>query len=221
MASRQCRNAGAVLSVLAILTAGCAGAGDSDRTPLADGVGAASAAPPQNTSLDDPPAVPPVAVPPTAPGSSGRITVFLSDGQSCRAQTPATRASEQLNDSAPAAAVEALLAGPTAGERARGLDYFGSPDVALLRAVRVRAGTAYVDLTRSFLSLNNVSTACGSEVFRSGVQNTLRQAAGVTTVRYAVEGSRSTFYEHMQLSCPATAPGAAASEDGCDAAPFR
>lgn len=211
---RQLRVAAAP-SLLALALVGCASTDTTSAGAVAAAARATSAAPSTATA---PPSPGPQSLDATAAdpeGAAGSVTVFLSDGQSCQARTPVRHRAPQGEPAARAAA--ALLRGPTDDERALGLDFFGSPEVPLLRAVTVRAETAYVDLTRAFLSVNNVSTACGSELFRSGVENTLRQLPGLTDVRYAVEGSPSAFYEHMQLACPAVA----AESEHCDPAPFR
>lgn len=144
------------------------------------------------------------------------VTLFLSDGEGCQANTEVQREVAASGDK-PETALGALLSGPTQAERRRGLDFFGSPEPKLLRSLRLRGHVAYVDLTDAFLRVNNVSTACGGAVFRSGVEKTLRHAAAVQNVVFAVESSPAAFYEHMQLACPS--PGGQA--DGCDPAPFH
>lgn len=157
------------------------------------------------------PRVPSAAAAPTE--GSRAVSVYLSDG-GCRAATPTARTVPQSGDIAEAALAE-LLRGPTDDEARRGLAFFGSRDEPLLRGLRITDGTAYVDLTEAFLRLTNVSTSCGGEIFRTGVENTLRRY-GVSEVRFAVAGTPARYYEHMQLACPSPAT----SGDRCDPASF-
>lgn len=117
-----------------------------------------------------------------------------------------------------AAALQELFRGPTAEERARGLVTFFGPETAdLLAGVRIADGTAYVDLRASLLTINNVSTTCGSAIFDAQVRATLQQFSTVQAVLYAVEGDPAAYYEQMQLSCPQ----ALLARDRCSAGRFR
>ena len=101
------------------------------------------------------------------------------------------------------AALNELFKGTTEAEREEGLSsFFGPRTEDLLRSVHVEDGTAYVDLHRSVLHINNASTTCGSTAFTATMEQTVKQFPTVQNVRYAVEGDPGVFYEFIQLGCP-------------------
>lgn len=185
--------------LLASGTASCA-------TGDAAGAGAGRTAPAASTAR-------PAASTASGPAPTA-VPIFLSSG-GCESTEMVQRAVPAAVPAA-RAALEELFSGTTPREEQQGLAAFGSPDEPLLRAVRVDAGTAYVDLTRVFLGMNNVSTSCGSGIFISAVENTLARVAAADQVRFAIEGDPAAFYDYMQFGCPRpAAPG-----DRCDAEPF-
>lgn len=113
------------------------------------------------------------------------------------------------------AALEALFAGPTQPERARGLSGFGDGE-GLLRSVFVEDGTAYVDLDASRLS-GTYSTSCGSAAFFAMLAPTVTQFPSVDGYVLALDGDPKAFVEFMQGACPKE--GTLPKE--CDPAPFR
>lgn len=142
----------------------------------------------------------------TAPYRSVRL--FFDNG-GCRGDAQTERRVAALPDPA-TAALTALFAGPTKAESERGLTFI-TQSSDLLRSVRVHDGTAYVDLTESFVAINNVSTSCAGQSFLASVENTLMQFSEVRRVRYAVEEDPAAFHRFMQQDCP----------EPCDPSLFR
>lgn len=151
--------------------------------------------------------------------SDTSVSVFFNAEQdaTCTAVEPVERHVGETKAVATAALTE-LFKGPTDAEQDRGLTSFfheGTSD--LLRSVHVEEGTAYVDLDREFLDINNASTSCGSIMIRSSIEATLTQFSTVEDVRYAIEGEPSAFYDFMQMGCPRPR----SDGDRCDPAPFQ
>lgn len=100
-------------------------------------------------------------------------------------------------------AMQALLAGPTRAERARGYGgWFSARTAGHLRSVRISGHVAYVDF-RSFAShVPNASTSCGSTLLLAQLDRTATQFPTVKRAVYSFGGSRSAFYEWLQREAP-------------------
>jgi hypothetical protein len=100
-------------------------------------------------------------------------------------------------------AMQALLAGPTRAERARGYGgWFSAKTAGHLRRVRISNGVAYIDF-RSFAShIPNASTSCGSTLLLAQLDRTARQFPAVKRAIYSFNGSRRAFYEWLQREPP-------------------
>ena len=100
-------------------------------------------------------------------------------------------------------AMQALLAGPTKAERARGYGgWFSAATAGSLRSVRLSRGTAYVDF-RDFASrIPNASTSCGSALLLAQLDRTAKQFATVERTVYSFNGSRHAFYDWLQREPP-------------------
>ena len=112
------------------------------------------------------------------------------------------------------AALEELLAGPTAAEEAEGYGSWFSPTTAqaLIRA-KVTGNTSYVNLTDLRTIIPNASTSCGSASLLAQLRTTAQQAGMTPRVLYAINGQPTTFWEWLQMGCDA-------SNDNCDPTPF-
>lgn len=98
------------------------------------------------------------------------------------------------------AALDQLLAGPTAPERAAGLtSWFSSATAGYVRGVTVRAGTATVDFGDLRPLIPNASTSAGSRLLLSQLDATVTQFPTVTSVLYRIDGSCQAFGEWLQL----------------------
>jgi spore germination protein GerM len=98
-------------------------------------------------------------------------------------------------------AVETLLKGPTAAERRRGYGgWFSARTAHMLRGVRLAQGVAYIDFRDFRRVIPNASSSCGSALLLAQLTTTVTQFPTVRRAIYSFNGSRSTFYEWLQLS---------------------
>jgi hypothetical protein len=100
------------------------------------------------------------------------------------------------------AALNELLGGPTARERAAGYWSFFSDDTAgMLRSVRVTAGTGFADF-RDFRRLVPDATSYGSAALLAESDGTLRQFRTIKCTLYAFNGDVPAFYAWLRLGPP-------------------
>jgi sporulation and spore germination protein len=100
-------------------------------------------------------------------------------------------------------AMQALLAGPTRAERARGYGgWFSVKTAGHLRSVRISGGVAYVDFRNFASHIPNASTSCGSTLLLAQLDRTARQFSAVKRAVYSFNGSRRAFYEWLQREPP-------------------
>lgn len=125
------------------------------------------------------------------------------DQSDCSAVFPVERPLAQGQQATRAQrALQQLLAGPSASERAAGYhSIFSAASADLLRQVRIRGGTAYVDLADFRSRLPGSSSSCGAAEFRSQIERTLQQFKRIKRVRYAIEGDPRRFYDWMDEPC--------------------
>jgi hypothetical protein len=104
-------------------------------------------------------------------------------------------------------ALRALLAGPTAAERARGYGgWFSRQTAGHLRSVRIVRGAAYIDFRSFTREIPNASSSCGSALLLAQLDRTATQFAGVDRAVYSFDGSRRSFYEWLQRGVPTERP---------------
>lgn len=147
---------------------------------------------------------------PSAPAGEMVVTVFYS----CSADA-APVPTYRLYPSTAAAlrtALDELLAGPSAVERAAGLtSWFSSSTAGDLRSVNLSSGNATVDFGDLRAAIPNASTSTGSHLLLSQLDATVFQFSTVTSVTYRIAGSCETFGEWLQLdACVPRTPGASA-----------
>lgn len=146
-----------------------------------------------------------VAIRPTAVESASDHTVSIyaprAAGSDCARVYPLTRHVE-----APRllrGALQALLAGPTRGERARGYGgWFSSKTAGHLRSVRIVRGVAYIDFRSFARDIPNASSSCGSTLLLAQLDRTAKQFATVKRTVYSFDGSSGAFYEWLQREPP-------------------
>lgn len=98
------------------------------------------------------------------------------------------------------AALEALLAGPTADERAGALSsFFSDATAGMLRSVTVTDGHAVVDFEDLRPVIPNASSSAGSARLLSELDATVFQFRSVESVEYRLEGSCTDFNEWLQF----------------------
>ena len=102
-------------------------------------------------------------------------------------------------------AMERLLAGPTAAERAAGAtSLFNSRTAGMLRSVNIRDGVAHIDFKDLRKVIPNASSSCGSTSLLAQLDATATQFPTVLRARYSINGSEATFYHWLQRDVPAT-----------------
>ena len=102
-----------------------------------------------------------------------------------------------------AGTMRALLAGPTAAERGKGYGgWFSARTAGMLRSVRIAGGVAYIDFRDFSRIIPNASTSCGSGLLFAQLDRTATQFATVERAIYSFNGSRSAFYNWLQLEVP-------------------
>lgn len=141
-----------------------------------------------------------------APEAGGRphtVAVFVSRGvgSNCGRVLPLPRTvyGPQLLRGA----MQALLAGPTRVERARGYSgWFSAKTAGHLRSVRISDRVAYVDFRDFASDIPNASTSCGSTLLLAQLNRTAKQFPTVKRAIYSFDGSRRAFYEWLQREPP-------------------
>lgn len=105
-------------------------------------------------------------------------------------------------------ALEALLAGPTDDERARGYGgWFGPATEGLLVGVRVEGARALVSFHTSLPDrIPNASSSCGSTALLTALDATATQFPEVDEAWYDLEGDRAAFYGWLQYAAPDDRP---------------
>ncbi|HEX7165545.1 MAG TPA: Gmad2 immunoglobulin-like domain-containing protein [Acidimicrobiales bacterium] len=97
------------------------------------------------------------------------------------------------------AALEVLLAGPTAEERAAKLDsWFSDATRDMLRSVAITDGNVIVDFDDFRPVIPNASASAGSDLLLSQLDATVFQFRSVASVEYRIEGSCADFPEWLQ-----------------------
>jgi spore germination protein GerM len=109
-------------------------------------------------------------------------------------------------------ATEASLAGAlealVRGDEVVGYRSMFTPGTAgSLRSVTVQDGVAYVDLDDVSTVIPDASASCGSAALLAQLDRTVEGFDGVESAVYSFEGSRSAFYEWLQLAAPADGGG--------------
>lgn len=103
-------------------------------------------------------------------------------------------------------AMQALLAGPTRSERARGYGgWFSTKTAGHLRSVRIVRGVAYIDFRSFARDIPNASSACGSTLLLAQLDRTAKQFRTVARTVYSFDGSPRAFYEWLQREPPQAA----------------
>jgi len=132
----------------------------------------------------------------------------------CRKVFPVTRVITATAN-LPQAALQQLFAGPTEEEKAQGyVSNFSAATRDILRWVKIKDGTAYVNIRDIRTIIPNASASCASAAFFAEVEMTLKGVAPIERVIYAIDGDPAPFYEWMQIGC-------APENDNCDPAPFE
>jgi len=131
--------------------------------------------------------------------------VFFTCGTSPTAAVAAVARS--TNSDSPeerlAAAVEALLAGPTAAEQGMGLrSWFSSETAGSLNDVTIDgAGSAIVDLSDLSTIISKASTTAGRQQLLAELRATVFQFDEVRELQLQFDGSCSAFWGWLEATC--------------------
>lgn len=100
-------------------------------------------------------------------------------------------------------ALDQLVAGPTAEERALGAHSFFSSETAdAIRSVNLRPdGLLIVDFADIRSTIPNASSSCGGSAFVASLNDTVFQFPAVNRVQYQFNGSCDDFFQFLQSSC--------------------
>jgi hypothetical protein len=153
---------------------------------------------------------------PTVAPEPPTVTVdvyFANDtlGDLCDAVFPVARV--VAADDPVTGALTALLAGPTAAERADGYrGWFSAATAGALLDVAVVDGTARVVFRDLRPVIPNASTSCGSAQLLAMLDTTLLALDDVDATRYAL-ADQSAFYAWLQLADPDAPPSPAPAEE--------
>ncbi len=100
-------------------------------------------------------------------------------------------------------ALDALVAGPTAAEKAQGASsWFSSATAGAIRSVNLMSdGLLIVDLDDIRATIPGASTSCGSEGLLANLNTTVFQFPVVKRVRYEIKGDCDLFYNWLQRDC--------------------
>src|SRR5690606_14333846 len=100
----------------------------------------------------------------------------------------------------PTAALEELLRGPAAEERARGIRSWSSAETAgMLNHVAVDAsGHAVVDFADFRRAIPNASSSAGSAMLLGELDATVGQFESVRSAEYRIDGSCEAFWNFLQ-----------------------
>lgn len=150
------------------------------------------------------------------------IEVFFTLGDTTVAverSDPVQPAGDPAADARPALepSLRALLRGPTAEERTRGLtSWFSAETADLLLGVELdAAGHAIVDFTGLPAVIPNASSSAGSEQLLEQLYGTLFQFPEVRSAEYRLDGSCEAFWNWIQRGCTIVRrEGGAGVDDG-------
>jgi hypothetical protein len=131
--------------------------------------------------------------------SAARVTLVFSRGE---ASAEVTRALD-TPEPGPEEVLQALLAGPTPGERAEGIgSWFSEATGGALRSAVLGAdGLLVVDFHDLRTLIPNASASAGSAMLLRELNGTLFALPGVRSIEYRMEGSCDIFWNWLQYEC--------------------
>lgn len=154
----------------------------------------------------------PAAQPGTSPGGPSTstsatmtVTIFLHRGQLADpAEVVAVRRTVPRTAKVATAALQQLLAGPTATERRAGYwSHFSAATAGMLRSLQVSGGVARADFRDFRAIIPNAGSSAGSAALLAELDSTLKQFRTVRATVYSFKGDVAMFYEWLQLEPPA------------------
>lgn len=147
----------------------------------------------------------PAADPPAADArrDTGADTGTSSRAVDSPADPPGATADTAAREDSLRGALESLLAGPSAEQRAAGVDsWFSHTTADVLRGVEVDGGRVVVDLDQDLAELiPNASTSAGSAMLLAQLDSVVFRFPWVEAVEYRMGGSCDAFWEWLQRAC--------------------
>jgi hypothetical protein len=136
-------------------------------------------------------------------GDHALVRVFFPRGSSASCSRVDALPRRVVRPAVLSGAMRALVAGPSAAERARGYGgWFSRRTAGSVRSVRISRGTAYVDFRNFSRVIPSASSSCGSTLLLAQLDRTARQFPTVRRTTYSFDGSRRAFYEWLQRPAP-------------------
>lgn len=135
------------------------------------------------------------------------VTVYLhkelnSGSAGCGQVYPVERSVPVTSEPSGVVALGQLFAGPTEAEVAQGYrSPFSKATQGMLKDIKVKGRTAYLDLADVRPVMPMAGSACGREAFLAEVEATLKAVLPVEWVVYSIKGDPLAFCEWMQLGC--------------------
>ena len=188
--------------VLVLASIACGDAADRETPPPGGTPGPGGEAVPDPTG-DRPAAEDPGSAGPdpdshtgTDPGSGATVRVWFSRGEAPVA------VDRQVPDGGPEAALSALVRGPTAAERAAGLDsWFSEATAGSLARVQEQDGFLVVDFRGLDRLIPGAGSSAGSAGLLESLDSTVFQFPSVRSVEYRLDGSCDAFWAWLQRAC--------------------
>lgn len=155
-------------------------------------------------------------------GATNKVTLqlyfnnnnFNPNLEDCRKVYPVTREFDKMPENMALQAIIELLKGPTPEEISQGYSSFFSEKTKLiLKNLKIKDETAYINFHDFRSIIPNVSASCGSAEFIAEIETTLKQFPNIKKVIVAIEDKPAVFYEWVQLGCT--------KENNCDERPFQ
>lgn len=155
-------------------------------------------------------------------GGGGKTTLqlyfnnrnFDPNSEDCRKVYPVNREFDKVPENMALQAMMELLKGPSTEEVSQGYtSFFSEKTQLILKDLRTKDETAYVNFYDFRSIIPNVSSSCGSAEFMAEIETTLKQFPNIKKVIFAIEGKPAVFYEWIQLGC--------SRENNCDERPFQ
>lgn len=135
--------------------------------------------------------------------------------EDCRKVYPVMREFDKMPENIALQALTELLKGPAPEEISQGYtSFFSEKTKLILKNLKIKDETAYVNFYDFRSIIPNVSTSCGSAEFMAEIETTLKQFPNIKKVIFGIEDKPAVFYEWIHLGCTE-------ENNNCDGRPFQ
>jgi WD40-like Beta Propeller Repeat len=174
--------------------------GGSIRTVRTDGAGRRTLTRARDPLFEGPDWQP---VPVASRGRTASVRVFFGRAAGGRCDRVVARRRTVWCPAVLRGALDALLWGPSAAERAAGAGgWFSTRTAAMVRRVELSRGVARIDFRDLRPLIPGASSACGSEGLLAQLDRTVTQFPSVRRAVYSINGSVRAFYGWLQREPP-------------------